>query len=161
MIAAQRRQHNLLRGSRRLPGILHQFGGFRSANPVARLHRFQMHVQPELSQFAGNVVDRGLRLRRSHRARADILGQMRYLVEGVVVGQSGVADRRQLLNQRRRKRGSPPLFPGDHSRILKEWLVSVRTARRGSEPEREASLGFACEPKAYLNPEAHCEGLQA
>src|ERR1700687_1253550 len=51
MISAQGSEHNLLRRSRSLSGILDQFGGFRASYPMARLHRLQTHVQTELAHF--------------------------------------------------------------------------------------------------------------
>ena len=113
MISAQRGQHNFLRASRSLPRILHQFGGFRSAYPVPRLHRLQAHFQTQLAHFAGNILDGGLRLRRSHRPRPDIFREVRHLPVGVVVGQRGVADGREFLQQWRRQRR--PLEPSARS----------------------------------------------
>ena len=70
---------------------------------MARLHRLQMDLQPQLAHFPGHVLDCGLRLRGSHGPRADVLGDVGHLPVGVVVGQSGIANRRELLNQLRRQ----------------------------------------------------------
>ena len=104
MISAQSRKHDFLRSPRGLPGILHQFGCFSPSYPPPRAYRLEPHVEAKLSQLAGNIFDRGLRLWRTHWTRAYVLGEVRHLLVGVVVSQSRVADRDELLQQCRRKR---------------------------------------------------------
>ncbi len=103
MISTQCGEHNLLRRSGGLSGILHQLGGFGPAYPMARLHRLQMNFQPKFPHFTGHVLNRGLCLGRSHRARADVFGDVGHLLVGVIVGQGSIANRCKLLNKCRRQ----------------------------------------------------------
>ena len=82
--SAQGSHHNLLRGARSLPGIVHEFGGFNSTHPTWQPHFLQAHLQSLQAHLLGHIVDRVFRLRRCSHARPDVLGQVRYLAVGVV-----------------------------------------------------------------------------
>ena len=127
MISAQRGQHNFLCASRGLSRILHQFGGFGPAYPVSSLHRLQAHLQAQLAHFASNILDGGLGLRRSYRARPDIFSQMRDLPVGVVVTQRSVADGRKfLLQSRRQGRLGRSLWPFVAGIGTGPWFLRLR-----------------------------------
>jgi hypothetical protein len=61
---------------------------------MARLHRLQMNIQPQLPHFAGHVLDCGLRLGDPTGRGPMFLGDVGHLPVSVVVGQSGIANRR-------------------------------------------------------------------
>jgi hypothetical protein len=69
---------------------------------VSSLDRFEAYLETELAHLFGNILNGRLGLRRTHRAWPDIFGEMRDLPVRVIVSQSRIANRRELLQQLRR-----------------------------------------------------------
>jgi hypothetical protein len=86
-----------------LPRIFDKLGRFGAAHPVRNFDLFEVHVQSQLAQLGGDIVDRSLSLQRAAGTRPDVLGQMRYLAIGIIVGQCGFLDGGKLLQQLPRK----------------------------------------------------------
>ena len=97
--AADGGENDALRCFRHLAGIFDELGFFLTANPVGDLRRLQVNIEAEFAHLGGDIFGSGLRLRRSGRARADVLGQVLELMPGVVAGESGIAQRLQLVAQ--------------------------------------------------------------
>ena len=74
------------------PGHAVRAAGLLAAHPVRDGGFLKLHVGTEGAHFGGNVVDGGLGLGRSGDARADVVGEMAQLVQGIGVGESGVAE---------------------------------------------------------------------
>jgi hypothetical protein len=99
MITAQGRKYDFLRRPRSLPGILRQLGCFSPSCPPPRANGLETHIQTKLPQLASDIFNRGLSLGRTHGTRADVLSDVRNLLVGVIVRQSGVANGDEFLKQ--------------------------------------------------------------
>ena len=90
--AAEGGENDLLRGAggHAVPG--EEGAGFSAADPMGDGGLFEGDFGAEGSHLCGDVIDGFLGLRGSAEAWADVVGEMAKLVEGVRVGDGGVAE---------------------------------------------------------------------
>ena len=119
--AADGGENDALSCFRRLAGIFDELGFFLTANPVGDLRWLKVNIEAEFAHLGGHVFGGGLGLRRSGGARADVLGQVRELMPGVVAGESGVAHGLQLIAQ---------FFGKESGRERLSWAAESVTTRR-------------------------------
>ena len=100
----QSRKHDFLGSPRGLPGILHQFGCFSPSYPPPRAYRLEPHVSQSFSSSPATYSTAVWACGEPTGRGPNVLGEVRHLLVGVVVSQSRVADRDELLQQCRRKR---------------------------------------------------------
>ena len=85
---SERTKHNLLRRVLRLTGKLNERRRFVTTHPMWNHYSLELHFTADGLQFAGDVLNRFGRLRRSAQSRADVIGEMRDLPISVVAVQS-------------------------------------------------------------------------
>src|SRR6185369_6244581 len=73
------------------PWPRYQFRGFDATNPMRNGRLLQSHFRAQRPHFGGNVIYGLLRLGRAADARADIVGQMTQLIEGIWINERGIA----------------------------------------------------------------------
>ena len=152
--AADGGENDALGCLRHLAGIFDELGFFLAANPVGDLRGLQVNLEAEFAHLGGDVFGGSLRLRRTGGARADVLGQVRELMPGVVAGESGVPHRLQLIAQffGKSRCGRSGLRFG-------QWRLAPRGKAGGEQESGERSQGFQVELSHSHCGRSHSEVL--
>jgi len=153
--AAQRREHDFLRGARSHPRKLNQRPGLFTPNPVGDGHLFQPGIEPQLTQLSRHILRGKSSLRRPRRTGTNIIGQVGELVPGIVAAQGRRLQLFQFSGQLRRIRLGSLLAAlrgngdgkkndkGEAVEYFQKWLLGavatlyIRMAKKLAANERE------------------------